>query len=414
MYALIDCDSFFVSCERLFRPDLATTPTVVLSNNDGCAVSRSKEAKPLIPMGGPVFKYKDVLEKNSVQCFSANFHLYGDISQRIIAIIEAEGFATEQYSVDEAFVIFDQMDRASALQWGELLRKKIDQWVGVPVTVGIGRTKTIAKAHCEFLKDNGIGSDENMDQDVILQKVAVEDVWGVGRRLAPKLRDYGIVTAYDLARAPERWLRSVGGITLLRTSRELAGEDCFGASIQFNEPSKHTISSTRTFGRRVTELYELESAIASFVSRASYRMRKSHKLASGMVVFAHTNRFDTDFQKVSTVIRFDEPLDHTGEIIEQALAAFAAVYKPGLAYKKAGVLLVDLVDRADRQVSLLKPQSTVELEKSERLMHALDSLKHEHGDVVRFGVQGPRKWHSIRSQQTPAYTTKWNDLPTVQ
>lgn len=419
MYAVVDCNSFFASCEQVFRPDLTSKPVVVLSSNDGCVVARSAEAKRLgIPMGAPYFKHRETMEQHKVAVFSANFHLYGDFSRRILSILDQTGVAVEPYSVDEAFLRLADLARSDYKAWARALRVRILRWTGLPVSVGIGPTKTLAKAGSELAKrqpkSGGVVDLQNKAAER-LGELPVEDVWGIGFRLSPKLWRLGIRTAADLLQLSEGWMRSFAGVTGVRLLKELRGEDVFGWRVTYNEPSRHTIAATRSFGRTVIDLDELRSAVASFVVRASYRLRRQGKLAGKVYVFATTGKHARQPGRISAQRSLPYPSADSGLIMEEALAALESVYRPDYGYKRAGITLLDLAERQAQQLPLLPPADEGQLRRRERLMRTFDAVRDRYGEPgLAYAVQAPRQWQSSRRRLSPRYTTSWQDLPTVK
>ena len=418
MYALVDCNNFFVSCERLFRPDLINKPVIVLSNNDGCAVSRSNEARELMPMGAPYFKYESVIKQNDIQCFSANFHLYGDMSRRVMEVLYQLSPEIEQYSVDEAFIDLSKISIDDYETWSKQASARVLRWTGITVRIGVGQTKTIAKLATERAKsENGNKSwavfEDNKTPEIL--NIQIEEVWGIGRRLAPRLRQFGIHKVADLIKLRPHWARQFAGSTFMNTVLEIQGQDIFGSKIQFNEPSKQTISATRTFGQRITKQHELESAVADFVTRAAFRMRKNKKLASKMYVFAQNSKHDYKLSTISNSVSLDVPTDHTGKLIQSAIDALTQVYEPGLSYKRAGITMLDLVPRTAQQMSLDQKISELQLMRGDKLMQAIDKTRTKFGNhALAYAITQNKNWSSVRAKQTSAYTTSWLQLPVLR
>lgn len=415
MYAIVDCNNFFVACERAFRPDLNDKPVIVLSNNDGCAVSRSNEAKPFIPMGAPIFKYDAVVKKEKIETFSANFRLYGDMSRRVMDVLQQFSPNIEQYSIDEAFIDLSKLSIDDVEKWAREIPKRIMKWTGISVSIGVAPTKTLAKLAVEYAKsDHGNHSWAVFKQTDApeLMRMPVEEVWGIGWRLTPRLKQFGIKNVGDLNQITIQWARQFAGATFMNTIQELRGMDIFGGSIQFNEPSKKTISATRTFGSRVTKQHELESAVANFVTRASFRMRKNKKLARELFVFAQNSKHDRHRSYVRNHIKLPVPTDNTGTLIQSAIDALAEVFESGVSYKRAGITLLGLVPRYAQQLALDKPQTESDFVRSDSLMDALDMMRTKYGDqALSYAVTQNKHWSSNRAKQTGAYTTSWLQLP---
>lgn len=421
MYAVVDCNNFFVSCERLFRPELEGRPVIVLSNNDGCAVTRSNEAKPFIPMGAPVFKYKDVIEREKIISFSANFRLYGDLSQRIMSILEHAVPYVQQYSVDEAFLEIGSLGLEDYEQWARELRGRILQWTGLPVAIGVGPTKTLAKAAVERAKktpecDDVLSLDDPDKRRRYLSQLPVEDVWGVGRRLAPKLHQYGIHDAQALANAPTKWMRQFTSVVGMRVVQELAGIDCFGMEVTYNQPAQHTIAATRSFGRAVSGQHELEAALASFIARAAHKARRQELLASELRIFISTGKHARLRRTISERRELPVATADTGRLTAHAVELLNEVYDSQYSYKRAGIMLGKLVPRTAQQQNLLAPVGPQQFDRRERLMATLDNVNHKWGShTLKVATEGVnRRWRSKREHTSPAYTTRWRDLPVVK
>ncbi len=428
LYAVIDCNNFFVSCERVFRPDLEGQPVVVLSNNDGCAISRSDEAKKLgIPMGAPAFKYEDIFKKHNVCVFSANFSLYGDISQRVMKTIATGAQQMEIYSIDEAFITYDGMSTDQALESARILRKKILQHVGVPVSIGIAPTKTLAKAANETAKLNsrtGINKDgvyaiEPSKDHHELKKIPVGDIWGIGRKLSIFLNSHGIFTADQLAECEDKWVKKYLTISGLKTVRELRGIE----SIAFEEvyPAKKSIISSKSFGRPVTSRQEVNEAVANFTTRAAEKLREEKEVATHLGVAITTNyhnKHDKQYYE-SRSIRLLQPTSHTPDLISAAVSILDSIFKEGYRYKKATVFLFGLYDENAVQQGFFSNTLPWVCEtgpmKKKQLMRVVDELNTELGSgTLHFAREGVnKKWHQRRKKVSPRYTTKWKELPRV-
>ncbi len=420
VFALVDCNNFFVSCERVFRPDLWNKPVAVLSNNDGCIVARSNEVKLLgVPMGIPLFKVRDVLEAHKVTLFSGNFPLYGDFSQRVVKILQAAAPYVEVYSVDESFLEISSLRLSDYTGWARALRQCIFQWTGIPVSIGVASTKTLAKAAAEYAKqlpetEGAYHAQTEMDRERLLKWLSVSDIWGIGWRTAPKLRQRGIATAYDLAQVSDAWAQAQMGIRGVQTVRELKGEVWFRLATD-REPQK-SIARTRSFGHNMRNYYELEGAIATFAAQASAKLRSQQELTEAVMIFLRPARRFEQYQSTSVVIRLMQPSADTGVIIEAALKGLQAIYDPDLSYKKGGVILVDLKSAQAVQVSLFEtnPQR---LERQSALMRSVDAInKRFNTRLVRHASEhiDRNAWHSKREQRSPAYMTSWAELPLVR
>ena len=345
MYALCDCNNFFVSCERVFRPDLEGKPVVVLSGNDGCVVSRSNEAKKLgIKMGTPFFQMEALAKKEGVTAFSSNFSLYGDLSSRVMSILAKHTPRLEQYSIDEAFLHCDHMPVHELKPYYEKVVKQIRKWVGIPVSIGLAPTKTLAKIASKYAKQypayNGvciIDTDEKRQK--ALQSFAIKDVWGIGRQAQKKLLPAGVVTAWDFSQRLPEFAKNLLHKPGLQTWQELNGYDCIDIS---DRPERQSISQSRTFERGITDRATLEKALADFMSYCAEKLRKQHSLCRQFIVYAHTSRFaEEDMQVIHQVVTLPFPTAITTELIGYMLAALRKQWKP-YPYKKAGVVLMFL------------------------------------------------------------------------
>lgn len=419
VFALIDCNNFFVSCERVFRPDLWDKPVAVLSNNDGCVIARSNEVKAMgVPMGAPYFKYRDVID-GKVTVFSANFPLYGDLSQRVVEIIQESAPDMEVYSVDESFVELTGMAIKDHQRWAEGLRQRILQWTGLPVSIGVAHTKTLAKAAADHAKKHADGEgvyvvlDDPVRHEALIGSLPLTDIWGVGHRTGSKLRELGFATAYDLTLAPDAWIRKTLTVRGLRTVMELRGQAAIGIEVE-TEPQK-SISRTRSFGHSIRNYHELESAVATFAAVAAGRLRRNSRIAGAVVGFIRTSRHAAVQRSISSVTTLEQPTADTAVIIQAALWNLQTMYDPDFAYQKAGVVLVDLRDKHQQQLSLLGGRSD-ELERREGLMRAVDSINARYGlRMVTHATEGlsAHRWHSKREKRSPAYTSSWHELPVV-
>lgn len=429
LYAVIDCNNFFVSCERVFRPDLEGKPVVVLSNNDGCAISRSDEAKKLgIPMGAPAFKYEDIFKKHDVCVFSANFSLYGDISQRVMKTIATGAQQMEIYSIDEAFITYDGMSIDQALKSARTLRKKILNHVGVPVSIGIAPTKTLAKAANEIAKNNsraGINMDgvyaiKPSKDHQELKNIPVGDIWGIGRKLNVFLNSHGIFTADQLAECEDKWVKKYLTISGLKTVHELRGIE----SIAFEEvyPAKKSIISSKSFGRPVTSRQEINEAVANFTTRAAEKLREENEVTTHLGVAITTNyhnKHDKQYFE-SRSIRLLQPTSHTPDLISAAIGILDKIFKEGYRYKKATVFLFGLYDENVVQQGFFSNTLSWNCEQKstekKRLMRVVDELNTELGSgTLRFAREGmSKRWHQRRKKVSPRYTTKWTELPRVR
>jgi DNA polymerase V len=422
-FALVDVNNFYVSCERVFNPKLEGTPIVVLSNNDGCAVARSNEVKALgVKMGTPWFKMKDLAREQGILAFSSNYTLYGDMSNRVVQILRDFAPDTEVYSIDESFLRIETVTPlyGGAVAMSQQMRERIKQWTGLPVCVGVGPTKTLAKFANHLAKKNpqfeGV-----CDLHVIprpervrwMAGIEVGEVWGVGGRIARRLEVMGIHTVLDLRNASPKEMRRHFGVVMERTCNELRGISCLALD-DIAQP-KQQIMSSRSFGRPVETIEELRESLASYLSRAAEKLRHQRSVAGAVYVFIQTNRFNKDEQyNAGLTVPMSEPTDDTLTLTAAALAGLEVMYRSGYRYKKAGVMLTLLSDKHARQASIF--DNLVVTQRSTKLMTALDMINRDHGcGTVRSGVSGfTQHWAMRNENRSPRYTTRWDELPTVR
>jgi DNA polymerase V len=403
LFALVDCNNFYVSCERVFAPHLNHKPVVVLSNNDGCIVARSNEAKALgIQMGAPFYKNKRLIEKQRVRVFSSNYQLYADMSDRVMQAVARHSPNMEVYSIDEAFV--DLTGISDPMLWATDLRRKIRQWTGIPVSIGIAPTKTLSKVANQIAKKH-TGVFQMDAQSGILQYFPVEEVWGVGRKTAQKLQMMGIRTAKDLQAANPRWIRSFLGVVGERMVHELYGRACLSLE---GEVNKKNMVSSRAFGKKLTMLEDIECALSSHIQKVCAKMRAQKGCAQGMMVFLQTNAFSkTDPQyRASRVIGFEGPLSDTVTMIKRGKAILHDLYRLGYAYHKCGVMLLDILPKSQVQLDGLVMVG------NDQLMSLMDQVNHHMGPGALFfaatGVQA--RWQTRCTLRSDRYTTQWAEL----
>ena len=420
MFALVDVNSFYASCEMVFRPDLRGRPVVVLSNNDGCVIARNHEAKLLeIPMGAPYFKMKSQFERHQVAVFSSNYALYGDMSQRVMTLLEELSPAVYQYSIDEAFVNLSGIHRTEELEaFGRHVLSTLLQCTGLTVGVGIGPTKTLAKlanyAAKRWPKFEGV-VDLSLQarQRKLLAKVAVGEIWGVGRRMAKKLNDMGITTALELAEMPASLIRKHFSVVMERTVRELRGESCLEPEEYM--PTKQQIISSRSFSQKVSEYGPMREAICSHAVRAAERLRAQHQYCRYVSVFLKTSPFagnDVYYgNDAGTEIHI--PTQDSRDIVAAAVKCLETIWREGHRYQKCGVMLGDFFSRGVAQLGLFddyRPRAN-----SEQLMEVLDFVNRREKGRLWFAGQGiTRSWEMKRHRLSPAYTTRFSDLLRVK
>jgi len=419
LWALVDCNNFFASCEKLFRPDLADRPVVVLSNNDGCIVARTREAKALgIPMGEPEFKVRDLLKKHNVEVFSSNYALYGDMSARVMATLEHVCPVIEQYSIDEAFVRFEGALLADPVAVARNMRETVLQWTGITVSVGIGATRTLAKIAGDIAKKGDgvclLPDPATPAMEAVLKKTPVGDIWGIGRRLVKKLWAEGVANALQLCNAGELWVRKRLTISGWKTVLELRGIPCIHED---ETPTpRRTLVSSRSFAKKVFERQTLEEAVSYFTARAAERLRKEKLTAGGIEVTIRTSRHvERDkFYAAADQAPLLKATSDTGVMLAAARRIMNRIYRQGPAYAKAGVMLFDLAPRLRRQGSLF---DVVESDaRREELMTAMDNVNRRYGrGMLRFGAEGPPQgradWRMRQKRRSPRMTTDWNELP---
>ncbi len=418
IFALVDCDNFYASCERVFNPQLAGKPVLVLGNNDGVVVARSNEAKALgIPMGVPAFKYRDLIRRHNIQTFSSNYALYGDMSQRVMETLQQFSPEVEVYSIDEAFLSLAGVDARTRTEYGRTIRATVKQWTGIPVSVGIAETKTLAKiaGHLAKRSPDAAGVLDLTawpDRDDLLTTVPVEDVWGIGPNYARRLTQHGITTARALRDAGDPWIRQQMGVVGLRTVHELRGISCL--PLEQCPPPKQGITCSRAFGQPITTLTEMREAVAAYTARAAEKLRGEQLAASALTVFLTTNSFKDEPQySNATTLRLPVATDATPELLRVALRGIEAIYREDFPYKKAGVMLLGLVPVGQVQTNLYDHANR---ERSTRLMRAVDSVNAREGaDTVRFAASGlTQRWRTKFGKRSPAFTTNWQELPLVQ
>ncbi|WAD25390.1 translesion error-prone DNA polymerase V subunit UmuC [Pseudomonadaceae bacterium T75] len=418
MFALIDCNSFYASCERVYRPWLDGVPVVVLSNNDGCVIARTHEAKRLgIPMGAPYFKWRHQLRDWGVVCFSSNYELYGQMSARVMTTLEGMFPRLEVYSIDEAFADLTGLPGDMAAL-GREARARVLMWTGIPVGVGIGPTKTLAKlanwAAKTWRKSEGvIDLRDPSRRDRLLQITEVSEVWGVGRRLTARLKPLGIKTAWDLAQYDPASLRQQFSVVLEKTARELRGISCL--HLAEVEPPRQMICSSKMFGARVRELPPIRQAVAAYVSKAAEKLRAQGSLAGTLQVAIRTGMHNPNQPRYANAINcpLPYPTDDTRVLAAAAVRGLDAIYRPGYAYSKAEVLLMDLRQRGEFTDDLFAAAPRLG---ADRLMDVVDRINAQEGrGTVRLGrIPAAPKWAMRREMMSQRYTTRWDELMVVR
>lgn len=420
MFALVDVNSFYASCETAFRPDLKGLPVVVLSNNDGCVIARSAEAKKVgIKMGDPFFKLKDELRKHKVQVFSSNYALYADMSNRVMTTLEEMAPSVEIYSIDEAFMDLTGVRNCMVLEdFGRQVRARVLRDTHLTVGVGIAQTKTLAKlanhAAKKWSKTGGVVDLSNIDrQKKLMALVPVEDVWGVGRRISKKLNAMGIITAKDLAEQSTWIIRKHFNVVLERTVRELRGEPCL--ELEEFAPVKQQIVCSRSFGNRISDYIEMRQAICAYAERAAEKLRQERQYCRQIGVFVRTSPHTVNetFYGNQAIGKLLTPSNDTRDIVRVAMEMLDRIWLEGHRYMKAGVMLGDFFSQGVAQLNLFdeyKPQAN-----SEALMRVVDGLNQSGKAKLWFAGQGIQKsWAMKREMLSPAYTTRFSDLPVAR
>jgi DNA polymerase V len=431
MFALVDGNNFYVSCERVFRPSLLGQPVIVLSNNDGCAIARSNEAKALgITMGAPWFQIRQKLPDAGVIALSANFTLYGDMSNRMTAIAAGLGPEQEIYSIDECFIGMAGI-RGDLVARGHAVRERILQWIGIPVGIGIGRTKTLAKLanHVAKSADRKPGSYPACHARVcnlaalsaeelaaVMAATRIGDIWGIGPRLTAQFEAEGLKTALDVARMDPSTVRRRWSVVVERTVRELQGQSC--VALEDVPPARQEIACTRSFGRPLTELPELVEAVSEFAGRAAEKLRRQDGKANQVLTFVHTSPFrrqDRQYSR-SITVPTPRPTSDSAALVSTAVRGLRAIFKPGFNYAKAGVMLLDLQGPEVDQAELDLDEPGVD---QAPLMGAVDALNDRYGRstvaLASAGLAGTRRRFEMkRERRTPEYTTRWADMPTAR
>jgi DNA polymerase V len=417
MYALIDCNNFYASCERVFQPHLNNKPIVVLSNNDGCVIARSNEAKKYIPMGAPAFKFKSVFEEHQITVFSSNYPLYGDMSNRVMALLGEFTPDLEIYSIDEAFLNLFGFEHLDMLEYGNQIKKRIEKSTGLPISVGIAPTKSLSKAANKIakkfpVKTGGVYVIENEEKRIkALKWLKAEDIWGIGRRLTDRLKAVGVNTAYEFTQLSDYWVKKHLTVTGLRLKRDLSGI----STIKTEElNSKKNIAVTRTFSKNLTEYKDIKERVVTFAVTCSEKLRIQNSACNSLLVFLHTNqhRKDLDQYARNVVVKLPFPTNSAIELAKFADMGLKQIFKNGFQYKKAGVIASDFTPAEQIQLSLFQNSNP----KHKSLMKAVDFLNARNGGkLIKLGSQNPKKtWIMNQEQLSPRYTTDLNEIITVK
>lgn len=410
MYALVDCNNFYASCERVFAPPLRHRPVVILSNNDGCIIARSQEAKDLgFPMGGAVFQYRSLAKQHDVAVLSSNYALYGDMSRRVMEVLRSFAPQCEVYSIDESFLYWKTPPR-SPLDYGATIRQTVYQWTGLPVSVGLGTTKTLAKAASKLAKKNdGVFWLRPDDHDT-LEALAVSTLWGVGSRSTKKLAAHDIHTAYDLQQANDEHIRKLMTVCGQRTVFELRGTPCI--ELEEIRPTKREICCSRSFGKMLSAQADMREALATFVTRAAEKLRADRSVSGCVHVFIETNGHRQDLGQYANAATMRLPLAtaYTPILLEAAMLCLEDIFQEGYRYKRAGVLLLDVCSQDAVQQDLFTADDA--RPDHIRLMKTLDRINKRFGrNTLAPAALGIRHEHRMNQQHlSPCYTTRWEDL----
>lgn len=413
MFGLMDCNNFYASCERAFNPSLNGRPVVVLSNNDGCVIARSNEAKALgIRMGVPAYQIQELVRENKIAVFSSNYTLYGDMSGRVMSILSELVPAIEVYSIDEAFADLSGIQDLHLL--GEEITRKVTRGTGIPVSLGIAPTKTLAKVANKFAKKYRAYNrlcimDTEEKRTKALQLFEIGDVWGIGRRQAAKLEKQGVKTAFDFIQLPGSWVRKHMTVVGERTWKELRGISCI--DMETAPPAKKQICTSRSFGKMIEDFGTLSEAVATHASACARKLRQQQAYATSLMVFIHTNNFREDLPQYwkNIVVRFPVPTHDTLEIVHHALAGLKSIFMEGYRYKKAGVIITEITHTA--QLGIF---DTIDRDKRERLMQAVDKINGSYHHHVKLAVQGSgSEWKLKQELLSKRYTTDINEVITI-
>lgn len=418
MYALIDCNNFYASCERVFQPNLIGKPVVVLSNNDGCVIARSNEAKELgVPMGAPFFEYESMFKEKNVKVFSANFSLYGDMSNRVMSILAEYSDEMEIYSIDEAFLKLIGFDRYNLTDYGMTICKKVKQWTGIPISIGVAHTKALAKVANRIAKKypnetKGSYVIDNEEKRIkALKWLKIEDIWGIGRQHAKKLNSFNINTAYDFTLQNDYWIKQHFSIVELRLKRDLQGIPTLDLE---DIPTKKSIATTRSFDRNYTKFEDLKERVSTFAVSCAEKLRKQKSCCNSLMVFIQSNRHRKELEQYnkSIVIKLPYSTNSAIELSKFAVEALNKIFKEGISYKKAGVVIMDFVNEADKQIAIFENSNPKHVE----LMKSLDKINSKVGQQkVRLASQDLIKiWKMKQESLSNRYTTRLSEIIVVK
>jgi DNA polymerase V len=414
MYALVDCNNFYASCERVFRPNLRNEPIVVLSNNDGCVIARSNEAKALgVPMGAPAFKFKEIFEKHNIQVFSSNYALYGDMSHRVMSLLGTFTPDIEIYSIDEAFLQFKGFELIDLQSYAETIKKRVDKGTGIPVSIGVAPTKALSKVANriakKFPKQTGgiyiIDSEEKRIK--ALKWLAVEDIWGIGRKHSQRLNAYKINTAFDFINLHDDWVRKHLSVVGLRLKHELEGKSTLGIE---RVQKKKAIATTRTFDKMHTDIESIKERVSTFATSCAEKLRKQGSCCTVVQVFLYSNWHRKDLPQYgkNIIVKTHYPTNSSIDLIKYAVQGLEHIFKEGYHYKKAGVIVMGITPEDTKQFTLFSEENPKHLP----LMKTIDRLNKSIGQhKVKFASQDlGRKWKMKQEKLSPRYTTKLTEV----
>jgi len=418
MFALIDCNNFYVSCERVFQPQFNKKPVVVLSNNDGCVISRSNEAKALeIPMGAAAFKYKKQFEEHDIKVFSSNYALYGDMSRRVMIILENYSPNIEIYSIDEAFLKLTGFNDLDIIEESYKIRKQIHQWTGIPVSIGLAPSKSLAKIANKIAKKFshktlGVYSLDSQEKIIkALKWTSIEDVWGIGRRYAKLLKSTGVKNALDFTNLPDQWVKKNMNILGLRLKKDLSGSSFI--KLEDIRSQKKSIATTRSFEAVLTNLSDIEERVSTFATSCAEKLRMQNSCCTRLLIFLRSDPFKREEQyNNSCVIQLSYASDSSLILSKQAIYGLQKIFKPGIAYKKAGVLALDLISKENRQLNLFESN----IIKHDSLMKAIDTINYKYGSHrIKLANQDlNRVWKMKQENLSPKFTTVLQEILKVK
>ncbi len=417
MFALIDCNNFYASCERVFNPDLNGKPVVVLSNNDGCVIARSNEAKSFVPMGAAAFKYKDVFEQNNIAVFSSNYALYGDMSARIMKMLSTYSPKIDIYSIDEAFLRFDNFKYLDFQEYGIQMKKDVTKSTGIPISIGFATTKALSKVANRIAKKfsertKGVYIIDNEEKRIkALKWLAIEDVWGIGRRHAKRLRKLNIRNAYQFTLLPDEWVRKNMSVVGLRLKRDLEGKPTLDLE---KIKTKKNIATTRSFDKNYSDFEQIKERVTTFSVSCAEKLRKQHSYCNTLLVFLHTNGYRKELPQYSKniVVKLPFPSNSNIELAKFAVKGLERIFKKGFQYKKAGVIAMDITPQEQRQISLFENSDP----RHQVLMNVVDKLNHSIGQQkIKLASQNlERTWKMRQERLSLRYTTQLKEIITVK